>query len=192
MTAVGIPVPVAVPSLAYRSAMRSQVCGVAVVTTTVDGPVGFCASSLASISLDPPVVSFAVRRDAASGRAWGGSEGGLVHLLHDRQVPLARAFATTGADRFGGRFPWTWSVEGYPELVDRLTLLAVRTVTRHLVGDHVVVLAMVTRVESSPAPARPLAYHDGAFRRVGGSPEADPAHTSRVIRHRHRGRRSTQ
>lgn len=175
MTAVGIR-PATAGVADYRSAMRSQVCGLAVITTVDDGPVGFCASSLASVSLEPPLVSFAVCRASGSGRAWSRAEGGLVHLLHERQRPVASAFAAAGADRFGGRFPWVWSEEDYPELVDRLALLAIRTAARHLVGDHLVVIGAVSRVGAGDAPRRPLAYHDGAYCRVAPAQAAAPPH----------------
>src|ERR1700678_4246298 len=44
----------------FRAAMRHHAKGVAVITAGAEHPVGFCATSLASVSLEPPVVSFTV------------------------------------------------------------------------------------------------------------------------------------
>ena len=46
--------------------MRRVPAGVAVVTVDVGGqPAGLTVASLVSLSLDPPLVGFAIRRDAA-------------------------------------------------------------------------------------------------------------------------------
>lgn len=145
--------------------MRQQATGVAVVTTAHQGPVGFCASSVASVCLDPPTLSFAVSSGGASGAAWTVADGGLVHVLHDGQQSVAERFARDGASRFDGRHPWSWSPEGYPELADRLALLAIHVTTRLVVGDHLVVIGAVDRVEARDE-LRPLAYHAGRFCRV--------------------------
>jgi flavin reductase (DIM6/NTAB) family NADH-FMN oxidoreductase RutF len=43
----------------YRSALRRHPAGVAIITLMAEsGPVGFTATSLASLSLDPPLLCF--------------------------------------------------------------------------------------------------------------------------------------
>src|SRR6476660_4021360 len=80
----------------FRATMRSHAAGVSVITTYRDGPVGFCATSLSSVSLNPPIVSFAVSCGSASGRAWATAQHGIVHLLSADQAALALSFARPG------------------------------------------------------------------------------------------------
>ena len=46
--------------------MRHHAKGVTVITAGTEVPIGFCATSLASVSLDPPIVSFTVGLRATS------------------------------------------------------------------------------------------------------------------------------
>ncbi|HEY3477560.1 MAG TPA: flavin reductase family protein, partial [Streptomyces sp.] len=81
----------------FRSVMRHHAKGVAVITAGEDTPVGFCATSLTSVSLDPPLVSFTVGLRAASWPTVEAARHVMVHLLADGQEEIARRFARAGA-----------------------------------------------------------------------------------------------
>ncbi|MBW8821649.1 MAG: flavin reductase, partial [Streptomyces sp.] len=50
-----------------RSVFRQHAAGVAVITASGDaGPVGFTATSLASVSAEPPMLSFGIGTGASS------------------------------------------------------------------------------------------------------------------------------
>lgn len=50
-----------------RSVFRQHAAGVAVITARGDeGPVGFTATSLASVSAEPPLISFGIGTGASS------------------------------------------------------------------------------------------------------------------------------
>ena len=52
---------------AYRAALRRHPAGVVIVTLMSDaGPVGFTATSFASLSLDPPLVCFNITHTSSS------------------------------------------------------------------------------------------------------------------------------
>ncbi|MBD9732985.1 flavin reductase family protein [Streptomyces sp. H28] len=146
-----------------RSVFRKHAAGVAVITARGDrGPVGFTATSLASVSADPPMLSFGV---ATGGSTWpaiaaGGHVG--VHLLGEHQRDLAATFARSGADRFGAATAWRDGPEGVPLLDDVLAWMVCRVVARVPAGDHRIVVAEV--LLGDPAGAgRPLLYHQGRF-----------------------------
>ena len=68
--------------------------GVAVVTVDLDGErVGLTVASLVSLSLDPPLVGVAVRRDAALHELLRGSDEFAVSMLAEGQESLAQHFA---------------------------------------------------------------------------------------------------
>ncbi|GHA35266.1 flavin-dependent reductase [Streptomyces tauricus] len=146
-----------------RSVFRQHAAGVAVITARGDeGPVGFTATSLASVSAEPPLISFGIGTGASSWPAISRTEYVGVHVLGEHQRELAATFARSGADRFGEPTAWREGPEGVPVLDDVLAWLVCKVVTRVPAGDHRVVLAEV--VLGDPAGAgRPLLYHQGRF-----------------------------
>lgn len=133
-----------------RSAMRRHGAGVAVITTRdAEGPIGFCASSLTSVSLEPPTVSFAVTTESASGRAWTRNRHGLVHLLRSDQRAVAARFARSGPDKFD-TVDWRWGPDAQPLLAN--------------------VLAWSTPGRRRPGSG-PLIHHDGGFYGLAALPE---------------------
>ena len=74
--------------------MRRVPAGVAVVTVETDGrAVGLTVASLVSLSLDPPLVGFAIRRDAALHELLRESQELAVSILAAGQEHLAQHFA---------------------------------------------------------------------------------------------------
>lgn len=147
---------------AFRAAMRQHGAGVAVITTWDDGPAGFCATSLSSVSLDPPMVSFAVAADSGSGRAWRTARPGIVHLLRSDQADLAVAFARPGAGKFARPVSWRRGPAGQPLLAGVLAWMLVSTRLRLVAGDHLLVVCDVAEAHCAAGPG-PLIRHGGGF-----------------------------
>lgn len=149
----------------YRAVMRQHAKGVAVITAGEDAgpPVGFCATSLTSVSLDPPLVSFTVGLHAASFTAVESARHVAVHLLAEGQEDTARRFAHGGAAKFGAATAWHRGPRGLPVLDDVLAALIVSLVQLVPVGDHALAIGRVVEATHAPSPARPLIHHDGAF-----------------------------
>jgi flavin reductase (DIM6/NTAB) family NADH-FMN oxidoreductase RutF len=134
-----------------------------VITAQGDGgPVGFTATSLTSVSAEPPIVSFGVGVGASSWPAISESDHVGIHILGEHQQELATTFARSGADRFGTPTRWRKGPESVPVLDDVLAWLVCRVVARVPAGDHRIVLAEA--VLGAPSGAgRPLLYHQGRF-----------------------------
>ncbi|MEU8265099.1 flavin reductase family protein [Micromonospora sp. NPDC048999] len=151
----------------YRHALRRHAAGVVIVTLNGrHGPVGFTATSLASLSLAPPLVSFAVAAAASSFPAMQESDSVLVHVLGDHQRELARRFATSGIDRFAEPTNWSPLATGEPMLHGTPTWLRCTVEQRIPLGDHVLVVAVVQQAHVCTTVA-PLLYHDGTYHRLG-------------------------
>jgi flavin reductase (DIM6/NTAB) family NADH-FMN oxidoreductase RutF len=147
-----------------RSAFRRHAAGVAVITARgARGPVGFTATSLTSVSAEPPLVSFGIGTGASSWPAMSQAGHVGVHILGDHQHELAATFARSGADRFGAPTEWREGPEGVPVLGGVLAWLVCRVVERVPAGDHRIVLAQVVLGDPGGA-GRPLLYHEGGFR----------------------------
>ncbi|MCX4878870.1 flavin reductase family protein [Streptomyces sp. NBC_00847] len=146
-----------------RSVFRRHAAGVAVITAQGDaGPVGFTATSLTSVSAEPPLLSFGISTGASSWPAISATDHIGVHILGDHQQDLAATFARSGADRFGAPTAWREGPEGVPVLDDVLAWLVCRVVGRVPAADHRIVLAEVVLGDPT-GRGRPLVYHQGRF-----------------------------
>ena len=146
-----------------RSVFRRHAAGVAVITASGDtGPVGFTATSLSSVSAEPPMLSFGIGTGASSWPAISRAEHVGVHILGEHQEELAATFARSGADRFAAPTAWHEGPEGVPVLDDVLAWLVCRVHARVPAGDHRIVLAEV-RIGDPAGDGRPLLYHQGRF-----------------------------
>lgn len=154
----------------YRAALRRHPAGVVIVTLmSADGPVGFTATSFASLSLAPPLVCFNVTQASSSIGALRRARSIAVHLLGEGQADLARRFSAGAERRFADRTLWTTLESGEPLLAGTPTWL--RAEVRRLIraGDSTLVIAGVTRIhrdDDGGVPA-PLLYHDGDYVSIG-------------------------
>ncbi|WP_055589316.1 flavin reductase family protein [Peterkaempfera griseoplana] len=154
----------------FRQAFRQYPAGVVVITADAGrGPAGFTATSLSSLSLDPPLVSFGISSTASSWPHLQDAATAVVHLLGVGQEDLARRFATSGIDRFAAPTRWHRLPGGEPVLDEAPGRLRVRIENLVPAGDHRIVVA---RVEESwlPDGHQPLVYHDGAYRELRPAP----------------------
>jgi flavin reductase (DIM6/NTAB) family NADH-FMN oxidoreductase RutF len=155
----------------FKAAFRAHPAGIALITaTTAAGPVGLTASSVASVALDPPALSFSVTRATGSAGAILGAATFVVHLLADRHVDVAEAFAHSGAPRFTPEQAWSRLETGEPVLDDVPAALRCRALQIVPVGSSSLVIAEVLEVRLGPQ-LPPLVYYDRRFHRLEGAPE---------------------
>ncbi|MEV5838265.1 flavin reductase family protein [Nocardia sp. NPDC052112] len=153
----------------YRSSMRHYPAGVTVVTLgSANGPVGFTATSFASLSLEPPLVSFNIAHTSSSLTALRSADSVVIHFLGEHQHDLAKRFARTADQRFSDRSLWTTLDTGEPVLHG--TPIWIRATIQQLIpiGDHTFVVGLVTRVHDNTdeqPSAAPLLYYRGRYYR---------------------------
>jgi flavin reductase (DIM6/NTAB) family NADH-FMN oxidoreductase RutF len=145
-----------------RAAMQHHAAGVAVITADGHELSGFTASSVVSLSLDPPLLAFSVALGSQAWQAWRRAVVGTVHLLHEGQAEVSAFFADPRRDRFDGTIPWHWSEDAGPVLDDALVWLTVSPRDRFLTGDHATVVCLVTSVRTGRL-RRPLVLHGGGY-----------------------------
>lgn len=158
---------------ALRDAFGTFPSGVVAVAARVGGRlVGIAASSFTSISVEPPLVSFAV---AKSSRTWpalreAGEIG--VSVLADHHDVLCRQLAGPAERRFEG-LELRASAAGAVLLPDGVSAFTT-TVEQELdAGDHLVVLLRVVEVDV-PGERSPLVFHRSGFQRLHRD-DLDPA-----------------
>jgi flavin reductase (DIM6/NTAB) family NADH-FMN oxidoreductase RutF len=149
-----------------RTPMRRFPAGVAVVTVDADGQqLGLTVSSFVSLSLEPPLVGFAIAREAALHALLTEAGAFAVSLLAGSQVALAQHFARgvppialwEGIARRPG--PET----GAPLIEGALAWLEARLESAEEVGDHSWFVGRVVTSELG-ANAEPLLHVDGGLR----------------------------
>ena len=154
-----------------RRTFRRHAAGVAVFTpNSASGPVGFTVTSLASVSADPPRVSFNIAHTASSWPAISLTRYVGIHLLGAEQADLAARFARSGADRFAEPTVWAPGPRRVPVIDGCVSWLVGAVEDRLAVGDHSIIVVKVLHLGGREDVAAPLLYHDGAFRQL-----ADPS-----------------
>jgi flavin reductase (DIM6/NTAB) family NADH-FMN oxidoreductase RutF len=158
-----------------RRFFRRHAAGVGVITAMSSGvPVGLLVTSLASVSSEPPLISFNV---ALSSSSWPGLEGAAhigVHVLALEQRDLADRFARSGADRFAPPTSWWAGPHGVPVVNGSAAWSVARIEERLPIADHVIVVARLLHI-GVDVQAEPLVHHDGAYHRaVSQAPEVIP------------------
>jgi flavin reductase (DIM6/NTAB) family NADH-FMN oxidoreductase RutF len=142
----------------FRSAFRRHAAGVAVITAAGPaGPAGFTATSLSSVAVEPPLISFGVSTGSSSWPALAEAPYVGVHILGGHQEDVAALFGPATA--------WRPGPHGVPLLDGVAAWMVCRTVARVPAGDHRIVLAQA-EAAGRQGPGDPLLYHQGGFRRL--------------------------
>ncbi|MCG5214306.1 flavin reductase family protein [Streptosporangium sp. KLBMP 9127] len=155
----------AVQAEGFRRALAVHAAGVVVVTARSGGlPVGLTATSFSSVSLNPPLVSFYVDQSSTTW-PWLREAGHFaVNVLANHQAEIASRFARKGIDRFAPPTTWRPGPLGVPLIDGASAHLVCAPHTTIEVGDHHLVVGLVTEARLGPT-GRPLLYHRGRFGR---------------------------
>jgi flavin reductase len=146
-----------------RAVMRRFPAGVAVVTVDLAGErVGLTVASLVSLSLDPPLVGVAIRRDAALHELLRAAKTFAVSLLAAGQEALAQHFARGVPPIALWEGIPTRDAEGPPQLEGALGWLTARVTAEHETGDHTFFVGAVETAEPGPAQS-PLVFHGQSY-----------------------------
>ncbi|WP_433515857.1 flavin reductase family protein [Nonomuraea sp. CA-143628] len=148
----------------FRTALAQHAAGVVIVTARPEGvPVGLTATSFSSVSLDPPLVSFYVDQSSTTWPWLRLADHFAVNVLAGHQHDLATRFARRGIDRFAEPTRWHPGPHETPLLEDVSAHLICLPHTTVEIGDHTLVVGLVTAAQTTPA--RPLLYHRGRYGR---------------------------
>ena len=151
----------------FRHLLGRFATGVTVITTRhADGqPEGMTASSVASESLEPPLLLVSVDRQNVMHEALAQASHFVVNILAADQEALSRRFAELEQNRF----------EGVGFHASRLGLPILDGVLAHIecvkdavvpAGDHTVYVGLVTG--GAVTDQRPLLYYRGGYADLSG------------------------
>ena len=157
-----------------REVLGHFVSGVVVITAEgPDGPLGFTCQSFSSLSLDPPLVSFAPARTSSTWPRIRAVGAFCVNVLAADHQELSVGFARSGAalrggDKFDG-VVWRPGPGGAPRLDGVSAWIDCTLRDEFDGGDHTIVVGHVQDLGADP-DRLPLLYYRGRY-----GVTADPA-----------------
>lgn len=155
--------PAIEPAL-FRQLLGCFPTGVAVITTTTpDGqPAGLTCNSFSSVSLEPPLVLFSLRKASRLLQTFEAADGFAINVLSEQQDALSGRFASSKIeDKFDG-VPWRAGVLGMPLIDDCLVSFECSVHAAHEAGDHVIFIGEVKHL-SAGVPDQALVFYKGTY-----------------------------
>jgi flavin reductase (DIM6/NTAB) family NADH-FMN oxidoreductase RutF len=148
----------------FRLAMRRLAASVSIVVANGDdGPVGMAATSITSLTIDPPALLVCVNRATSLHALLVPSAPLSINLLSRHQKQISAAFG--GGVPHEQRFAvgeWQTDVNGLPTLVDAQANLECIIDAMLAYGTHSIVIARVLRATIGEG-VDPLIYQDGGY-----------------------------
>lgn len=148
---------------AFKQAFRRHAAGVSIVTTLLpDGsPVGFTATSLASLAAVPPLATFNMAQVSSAWPAMTVGNHVVIHTLGPRTKHHAERMAADRDLRFAGEH-FTPGPHGVPVLDDVTAWMLGRILEVHPVHGNAVVIVQVEGGELGSEDAA-LLYHEREY-----------------------------
>ncbi|WP_225862099.1 flavin reductase [Ideonella benzenivorans] len=156
----------------FRNGMALLPGAVTVITTDgPEGPAGFTASAVCSVTDSPPTVLVCMNRSSFAHRFFAANGVLCVNVLSAAQQDVSGLFANREvamAERFA-RCPTQTLATGAPALAGALVNLDGRIVATHEVGTHSVFIVELQRIQvPDGATALPgLAYFNRGYHALG-------------------------
>ncbi|MBH0128895.1 flavin reductase family protein [Salinibacterium sp. NK8237] len=150
---------------AFKGAFRRHAAGVAVITSLApDGhPVGFTATSLASLAAVPPLATFNMAQVSSSWPAITVGNKVAIHMLGPRSRHLAEKMAADHELRFVGDH-WHAGEKGLPLLEEATAIAIGHIVDVHPVHNNAVVVVQIDHGMLG-AEDEALLYHERTYMR---------------------------
>lgn len=148
----------------FRQLLGCFPTGVAVITTrAADGrPAGLTCNSFSSVSLEPPLVLFSLRKASSLVGAFTEADAFAINILSQRQDALSGRFASSRiADKFEG-VAWRPGLLDMPIIEHCLASFECSVFARHDAGDHYVFIGEVKNMSGGPAD-QALVFYKGAY-----------------------------
>src|ERR1700733_13114471 len=162
------PQQIAVDDLdAFKRVFRRHAAGVAAVTALDPNgkPVGFTATSLASLAAVPPLAPFNRAQVASAWPAMTVGNHVAIHTLGPRTRHLAQKLAADNAVRFDGDH-WRPGPYGVPILEGVTSWILGRIIEVHPVHNNAVIVVQIETGALGPEDDA-LLYHERSYRSPG-------------------------
>ncbi len=156
----------------FKAAFRQHAAGIAVITGDAgNGPVAMTASSVFSVSAEPPVLVFSISDASSAAPTLLAAETLVVHMLTAENLDLAILGATSGIDRFQDTSIWARLPSGEPYFTAAHAWLRGRVVDQMQIGNSTVVAvhALEASIPNDAGDSQPLVYHNRTWHKLSGN-----------------------
>jgi flavin reductase (DIM6/NTAB) family NADH-FMN oxidoreductase RutF len=157
---------VAVDPAAFKNALARLAGGIVVVTAADEegAPAGLTATSVCSVSLEPPLVLVCLGTDSRTHDAIAASGRYALNVLGSDQVSLSLRFARSEGNKFED-LEWEPGEHGSPLLNGAIAACECEIEQAVPAGDHTVFIARVlTATALEDFEGLPLLWYQGAHR----------------------------
>jgi flavin reductase (DIM6/NTAB) family NADH-FMN oxidoreductase RutF len=156
---------------AFKSAMRELAGGVSIVTVEVGRErSGFTATSVTSLSADPPAVIACVNRKSSSASLLSRTDRFGVSMLTQAQQRVADRFAgmngVTGSQRYAAERWIQLTADGAPVMLDSAISLDCRIEDMIEKHSHWILVGRVMAIHRGEVEAAPLVYWRGGYHQL--------------------------
>lgn len=162
VTSISALAPISQLKPELRHAFGRFATGIAVITTLDEHgkPYGLTINSFASVSMDPPMISWNVIRGSNAHKTIARAGSFVVNILARPQLDIAQQMTGSLEHRFAG-VPYYSSSSGLPVISDTLATFECDTHSMITAGDHDIVLGTVKQFEHRDG--HPLVYWRGGY-----------------------------
>jgi 4-hydroxyphenylacetate 3-hydroxylase, reductase component len=152
---------------AFRHALGSFPTGVAVVTAVVGAePVGMTVNSFTSVSLDPPLVLWCLKKDSHRYKVFAEAESFTINVLGTEHENVSARLARQGEHRLTD-IDLLETELGPPALADAHAVFECARESVHDAGDHLILVGRVLRFARRDDGA-PLVFYRGRYGALSG------------------------
>lgn len=153
----------------FRKALGSfttGICNISVYDQVSQKPVGLTVNSLASVSLNPPLLHFCLDKKSHIFDYFIDNDHFCVNILTAAQKDISIKFSN------GTKDPWATTdyqiiEDQFIEIKDALTHIHCKITSRVEQGDHMVMTGEVLETSFHPDPdTKPLTYFRGNYREL--------------------------
>lgn len=147
----------------FRRALGTFPTGVAVITTLGQQgqPVGLTCNSFSSVSLEPPLVLWSLRKNSRSLADFQSAKRFAIHVLAQDQQAVSSLFASPSGNKFEGL---VLDDAQLPRVKDCIAYFRCDTQQEVDAGDHVIFIGEVKAFEYREQ--EPLVFYRGAYKAV--------------------------
>jgi flavin reductase (DIM6/NTAB) family NADH-FMN oxidoreductase RutF len=157
------PAPAPVTGEGFRQALSWLSAGVSIVTTigSEGQKLGFTATSVTSVSLNPPLVLVCVGNWSRAIDPIIAQTPFIIHFLAADQEHLARQFASSTPDKFSG-VAYQLTASGCPRIEEAHASVESTPHQIYPAGDHTIIVGLVVDIQCGD-PRSPLLYFRRQF-----------------------------
>ena len=156
-----------IDAVSLKEAMRRLVGGVAVITAGIgDERTGLTATSVVSLSMDPPTMMICVNKSSSSFAVIARRRHFCVNIVHADQADVSGRFAGIGGVKGAARYEgaeWMIMGSGASGLIGALAVIDCEVeeiIERH---SHGIILGAVRDVQGELGDGNALVYGHGRF-----------------------------